>query len=107
GIPLTGGQRYYVEADFHQGGGGANVEATYKLVSDSDPSNGADTRMNGNLIAINAVRCSYVAYTQQPANTTVPPFGRATFSAVGATDSTLAVGSVRGNEGGQTNNFLF
>ena len=107
GIPLTSGQRYYIEADFHQGGGGANIEATYKLTTEPDPGNGSDTRMSGNLIGINAVRCSYVAYTQQPASATAPPFGRATFTAVGATDSTLAIGSVRGNEGGQTNNFIF
>src|ERR1051326_682144 len=107
GIPLTGGQRYYIEMDFHQGGGGANCEATYKLATDPDPGNGADTRMTGNIIGINAVRCSYVAYSQQPTSATAPPFGRATFSAVGTTDSTLAIGSVRGNEGGQTNNFIF
>lgn len=107
GIPLTGGQRYYVEMDFHQGGGGANCEATYKLLADPDPGNGADTRMKGNLIGISAVRCSYVAYTQQPVGATAPPFGRATFSAVGTTDSTLAIGSVRGNEDTQTNNFIF
>jgi hypothetical protein len=107
GIPLTGGQRYYIEADFHQGGGGANIEATYKLATDPDPGNGADTRMKNNIIGINAVRCSYVAYTQQPVAAVAPPFGRATFTAVGTTDSTLAIGSVRGNEGGQTNNFIF
>lgn len=107
GIALTGGQRYYVEAVFHQGVGGANVEATYKLLADPDPGNGADTRMTGNLIGMSAARCSYVAYTQQPASATAPPFGRATFTAVGATDSTIPIGSVRGNEGGQTNNFIF
>jgi hypothetical protein len=107
GIPLNAGQRYYMEADFHQGGGGANVEATYKLLADPDPGNGADTRMIGNTIGINAVRCSFVAYSQQPTNVTAPPFGRATFTAVGTTDSQLAIGSVRGNEGGQTNNFIF
>jgi len=107
GIPLTAGQRYYMEADFHQGSGGANVEATYKLLADPDPGNGADTRMKGDIIGINAVRCLYVAYTQQPVNATAPPFGRATFTAVGTTDSQLAIGSVRGNEQTQTNNFIF
>ena len=107
GIALNSGQRYYVEADFHQGGGGANIEVTYKLNTEQDPLNGADTRMKGDLIGINAVRCSYVAYTQQPTNVTAPLSGRATFIAVGATDSTLAIGSVRGNEPGQTNNFIF
>jgi hypothetical protein len=63
--------------------------------------------MKNNIIGINAVRCSYVAYTQQPVAAVAPPFGRATFTAVGTTDSTLAIGSVRGNEGGQTNNFIF
>jgi len=107
GITLSGGQRYYIESVFHQSGGGANIEATYKLATDPDPGNGADTRMKGDLIGISAVRCSYVAYTQQPVSATAPPSGRATFTAVGTTDSTIAIGSVRGNEPGQTNNFIF
>lgn len=107
GIALTAGQRYYIEMDFHQGGGGANCEATYKLTTDPDPGNGADTRMKGNIIGMSAARCSYVAYSQQPGSVTAPPSGRATFTAVGTTDSTLAIGAVRGNEDTQTNNFIF
>jgi hypothetical protein len=107
GILLNGGQRYYMEQDYAQGGGGANVEATFKLTTDPDPGNGAATRMTGNTIGINAVRCTYVAYTTQPTNTTVPPFGYAVFTAVGATDSQLPIGSTSGGEQTQTNNFIF
>lgn len=107
GISLTAGQRYYVEQDYSQGGGGANLEATFKLTTDPDPGNGAATRMVGNTIGINAVRCSYVAFTQQPANVTAAPFGYAAFTAVGVTDSQLAIGQTSGGESSYTNNFVF
>lgn len=107
GISLTAGQRYYVEQDYAQGGGGANVAATFKLTTDPDPVNGAATRMVGNTIGVNAVRCSYVAFTQQPGNVTAPPFGYAGFTAVGATDSKLAIGQTSGGESSYTNNFIF
>jgi len=105
GISLNAGQRYYIEAVEHEGGGGDNVEVTYKRTSELDPVNGADTRLKNNLISISAQRCSFVAYTQQPASTTATPFGHATFTAVGVTDSTLPIGSTSGLE--QTNNFIF
>lgn len=108
GISLTAGQRYYVEQDYAQGGGGANLAATFKIhLTDPDPGNGAPTRMVGNTIGINAVRCSYVAFTQEPANATVPPFGYAAFTAVGVTDSQLAIGQTSGGESSYTNNFIF
>src|SRR4029077_11522394 len=96
---------YYIEAVQHEGGGGDNVEVTYKRLSEADPLNGSDTRLKNGLISISAQRCSYVAYTQQPASTTAAPFGHATFTAVGATDSILPIGSTSGVE--QTNNFIF
>jgi hypothetical protein len=85
------------------GAGGANCAATYKLAYEGDPAIGADTRMKGNRIGIYAVRCSYVAFTQQPASVTAPAMGYVTFSAAGTTDSTLPIGSVYGIEEGQTN----
>ena len=106
GIQLSAGQRYYMEQDYSQGGGGANLEATFKLTTDNDPGNGAASRLVGNTIGINAVRCSYVAFTTQPANVTVPPSGYAVFNAVGITDSQLAVGQVTGGEASYTNNFV-
>ena len=40
---------------------------------------------------MSAIRCSYVAFTQQPANVTAAPMGYATFSADGTTDSQYPV----------------
>jgi len=39
GIPLVAGSHYYIEDVMHQGGGGDNLGATYKLVGDPDPAN--------------------------------------------------------------------
>jgi PA14 domain len=107
GISLNAGQKYYMEQDYSQGGGGANLEATFKLTTDPDPGNGADTRLKGDAIGLNAVRCTYVAFTQEPTNVTVPPFGYASFTALGATDSKLAIGQITGGEASYTNTFIF
>lgn len=106
GIHLNAGQRYYTEVVFHQGGGGANVQATYKLTTEADPVNGANARMVNTAVGMNAVRCSFVAFTEQPAGVAVSPFAFANFSAQGATDSQLSVGSFLGNEQLHTNNFI-
>jgi hypothetical protein len=106
GINLTAGQRYYVEMAFRQGGGGANVQATYKLTTEPDPVNGSNARMVNTTVGMNAVRCSFVAFTEQPAGVAAIPFQYATFSARGTTDSQLAVGSFLGNEGIHSTNFM-
>jgi len=106
GIPLNGGQRYYIEQVFQQGGGGANNAATFVLFGEPDPLPGTETRFKGNLIGTTAVRNSGVTLTQQPTNTTVKPMGYATFSVNGTTESSLSIGSIFGGEENQTNNFL-
>ena len=105
---MTAGSKYYMEVDHHNGAaGGTHVGVTYKLLADPDPVAGAFPKTTGTKIGINAVRASYVAYTQQPANTTAPPFGRASFSAIGTTDSQLPVAlSLNGNESRFTNNYV-
>jgi len=106
GIPLTAGQKYYVEMVFHQGGGGANVEATYKMVGEPDPANGTDTKLLGARIGMNAIPCTNITFTQQPVSITTNVFSYARFSVAGTTDSKIAVGNIRGNENTLTNNFL-
>lgn len=50
GIPLVAGQKYWIEAVHHEGGGGDNVGATFKYVGEPDPTNGAPSRLTGPLI---------------------------------------------------------
>jgi hypothetical protein len=107
GIPLIAGQQYYIEQDWHQGGGGANNAADFALISAPDPVAGTPSAFTGNVIAMTAVRCTYVAFTAQPASVTVPPQGYATFTAPGTTDGTTPIGTVLGLEENQGTNYLF
>ena len=104
GIQLTGGTRYYTEIVMHQGGGGDNVEGYWKLHSSPDPVNGAPDNFVGNVIGAPVPRCSYVAFTNQPASQTSAVMTAVTFSANGLTDSKTPIG---GNGPPVTNNFMF
>lgn len=107
GIPLLAGHKYYIEQDWHQGGGGANNAATFIMVGEPDPTPGTPTRLTGSVIGMSAIRCDAVAFTQQPTNVTVSPMGYATFSADGTTDATTPIGSIYGFEEAQVGNYLF
>jgi hypothetical protein len=50
GIQLTAGQRYWIEATHHEGGGGDNLSVNFKLVGENDPANGSVSKLTGNLI---------------------------------------------------------
>jgi hypothetical protein len=104
GIQLTGQARYYTEIVMHQGGGGDNVEGYWKLHSSPDPINGTADNFVGNVIGAPVPRCSYVAFTNQPASQSVPVMSKVTFTANGVTDSTTPIG---GNGAPVTNNFMF
>lgn len=52
-INLTAGNRYYIEAVHHEGGGGDNLAATYKLASEADPGNGSAPRFVGSVVGVN------------------------------------------------------
>jgi hypothetical protein len=103
GISLSANTMYYIEAVHHEGGGGDNVEATWKKHSDPDPADPSDSTLTGNVIATYAPRCSYVAFTQEPVDATASPLGVAVFNAAGETDSITPVG---GTDIPITNNFL-
>ncbi len=93
GIHMVAGQPYYIELVHQDTGGGNNAEATFKLVTDPDPANGTHSKLTGNLISMNVPRAFTMAFSQQPANASVPFGGNASFTAQGATDSQVAVGS--------------
>lgn len=94
GISLNANTRYYMEMVQHEGGGGDNASATMKVHGGTDPVANQASLLTGNLVGMLAVRCSYVAYTQQPQNTTAISSMAATFTAAGVTDSKLPVGVI-------------
>jgi hypothetical protein len=108
GILLNGGQRYYIEQDMHQGGGGANMAATYSVFGDADPAVGTETLFKGSTIQMSVPRCTYVAFTQQPQNVTNAALGSMVgFSATGTTDSQITVGGINGYEEDYVGKYLF
>jgi hypothetical protein len=107
GIMLTQGQRYYIEQDMHQGGGGANLAATYTAFGDPIPAVGTETVLKGSTIEMNVPRCGFVAFTQQPQNVANAALGSlVAFTAAGTTDSKVNVGGPFGYEETFTNSFL-
>jgi hypothetical protein len=98
GIHMIAGQQYYVAIIHHEGGGGDNCEATFMTMTEFNnggqvpPANGTYSRFTGNLIASYAAPSLSMSFSQQPGTATVPLSGLATFTAVGATDSTSGIG---------------
>jgi len=92
GVPLVAGKKYYMEVDEREGNGGDNVEVTYFKTGDAPPTDGTASALTGSVIAMNAPRCSYVSFTNQPQSVTVNSLQTATFTAGGITDSTTPVG---------------
>ncbi len=85
-ITLTNGGHYYIEGVHHQGGGGTDFSATFKLSTEPDPQNGIPSRLTGNLIAADAFDNTAVKITSPPTDA----FGAAggwVRVAVGATSS--------------------
>ncbi|MFO1497737.1 MAG: hypothetical protein U1G07_04975 [Verrucomicrobiota bacterium] len=79
GIPLTAGTRYYIEGVHHEGTGGDDFAATFKLAADPDPENGTETALAGNLVGV--LSPSGVAFVGQPLNYRVLPGSTVTLSA--------------------------
>ena len=108
GILLNGGQRYYIEDDMHQGGGGANMAFTYSTWGDPDPAVGTETQLKGATIQMNVPRSTYVAFTQEPQNIPNAHLGSTVgFTAAGATDSQVSIGGINGYEENYAGNLLF
>jgi len=51
-IALVGGQKYYLEELWQEGGGGDDGNATFKLVGEADPGAGTPSRITGELVGI-------------------------------------------------------
>ncbi|MGH7972292.1 MAG: hypothetical protein ACREIC_26575, partial [Limisphaerales bacterium] len=91
GVPLIGGNKYYMEVDQREGGGGDNVEVTYYKTGSTPPADGTASALTGGVVGSYVPRCSYVAFTNQPVNATVNSLQSGTFTAGGITDSTTPV----------------
>jgi hypothetical protein len=85
GIALVAGTQYYIEAVHHEGGGGDEVDATFKIVGEPDPKNGTASRITSGWLGPYALGLdgAYVVITNQPANASVLQAQKATFT-VGA-----------------------
>ena len=97
GIPLSAGQHYYMEVDHTTSQwGNEQFGVTYRIMSGGSvtaPADGTQPNCTGNIVGMSAIRCSYVAFTQQPTSVTVAPMRYATFSAPGTTDAQYPVES--------------
>ncbi|HVY72139.1 MAG TPA: PA14 domain-containing protein, partial [Verrucomicrobiae bacterium] len=71
GIPLVKGTKYYIEGVHHEGGGGDDFTATYKLATDPDPVEGDLTLLTGDAIGVNLPAGGAITITNQPASVTV------------------------------------
>ena len=86
GIPMVKGSQYYIEAVHHEGGGGDEVDVTYKLTTEPDPANGDHSRV----VAFNTAPYplgldgAFIAVTNPPQNTTGIQSLTATFTIAAA-----------------------
>lgn len=88
GIHLVSGQKYYIELVHHEGSGGDNATATFKLLAEADPVDGTPSAMTGNLIGVYAPTA--ITIGTQPADVATTAGLRATFSVVASTDTQVA-----------------
>ena len=107
GISLTAGQKYYLEADHWNGGGGDNVEVTWKKFRDPDPADGTDTTLTGNVIGIYVPKATYVAFPQEPQSISVAPFQSVSFTVQAISDGTTILGSTGNPNLWGTNNMFY
>lgn len=106
GIHLIQGQKYFMQIVHSQGTGGTHSCVTAKLLADPTPASGTPSTIRGTQISCYVPRCTYVTVTNQPQSVTVNNYSTATFTAAGATDSTVPVGN-ESDWRTQFNNFLF
>jgi hypothetical protein len=89
-IDLEAGKRYYIEGVHHEGGGGDRLAATFKLVEEEDPANGAAVALSGSVVGSLVPSPSILEFTRQPASSTVIAGSSVTLSADINTDSYVA-----------------
>ncbi|HEY5912312.1 MAG TPA: LamG-like jellyroll fold domain-containing protein [Verrucomicrobiae bacterium] len=72
GIHLLADTIYYIEAVHHEGGGGDEVDVTYKLIGEPDPVDGDHSRINAFQVAPYPLGLdgAYIVVTDPPTNTT-------------------------------------
>lgn len=108
GIHLVAGQKYYIEDDHVNGGGGDNTEVTMEPTG-TVPAQGAlsSVTLTGSLIGIYAPPVTNVSWSTQPVPLTASPFQNVTNTAVATSlDATLVIGGV-GNPNNWGNNMIF
>jgi hypothetical protein len=90
GISLTAGQRYYMEVTHTTSRwGNERCGVTYRIMEGgfvNPPADGTLPNVGATNSGMSAIRCSFVAFTEQPANAIAQPMGFATFSVAGTTD---------------------
>jgi hypothetical protein len=111
GIPLVAGQRYYMEVTHTTSRwGNERCGVIYQIMENgyvTPPADGTLPNVVGSVVGMNAVRCSFMAFTQQPTNTTTAALGYATFAADGTTDGLYPLISPNGYTITQPTNRLF
>lgn len=82
GIPLVAGQKYWLEAVHHEGGGGDQVGATFKLTTEADPANGTPSALTGSVIGYGLTISSPITVATQVKNVTTEVGVAGTFTFV-------------------------
>ncbi len=82
GIHLVAGKYYAIQGVHHEGGGGDDFAATFKLLSEPDPKDGDAPKIAGALVKTKALDGSSAAITTQPSSTTVVQDRKGTLSVV-------------------------
>ncbi|MBE0541035.1 MAG: hypothetical protein IH623_06600 [Verrucomicrobia bacterium] len=71
GIPLVGGQKYFIMATHREGGGGDNLGVYAKLYADPDPVDGVPSNLTGAAISMLSGPATTLEITTQPVDTQV------------------------------------
>ncbi len=97
GIPLVAGQRYYMEVDHTTSKwGNEQFGVSYDMIGANPPADGTYPNAVGANVGMTAIRCSYVAITQQPASIALVEGASAQFSVAGTSDSQYSICSSYG-----------
>jgi len=90
GIALVAGTKYYIEGVAHEGGGGDDFAATFKLLADADPADNTAPALTGPVIAYITSPVTGATITNQPQNVTVYESQAVTLSVGVQTDSEVS-----------------